>query len=249
MLVLARRAVGPAALAQFQFAQLEVLLEVPPLGLSRLAILGLGPDCPPPVQKRPVRPDTLLIEDRLRRRRISELSEWVRTSSVGELGDNGEEPVEVSGEARAGRFRATGKLLVVWDQPQECVNCLPLVGWVLGIRGKYTGPHSQGSQFFVGDTPQRLPVQQGADVLVRGAERGPGRPGRGSPWLGPRRSRARPATVSRPDAERPARGGRLPSTRSTRPRRSRGARAGQPPGARPRRASVAAAGDGRAPER
>ena len=62
--MLAGRAVGTAALAELQFPELEVLLELASLLLGRFAVLGRWPECPPVVEERPVGADELFIEDR-----------------------------------------------------------------------------------------------------------------------------------------------------------------------------------------
>jgi hypothetical protein len=51
MLVPARGAVGPAALAKFELAGLEVLQEISPFLLGGLAVLAFGTHCAAPVQE------------------------------------------------------------------------------------------------------------------------------------------------------------------------------------------------------
>jgi hypothetical protein len=67
--------VGAAAGPEGDLAPLEVLLELAPFLVGRLAVLGLGPDGPALVEECPVTADEIVLEDGLWRSQVSELSE------------------------------------------------------------------------------------------------------------------------------------------------------------------------------
>jgi len=62
--VFAGGAVGASALAEFELAELEVLVEFLPLLVGRLAVLGLGSEGPSLVEERAVGADQFVLEDR-----------------------------------------------------------------------------------------------------------------------------------------------------------------------------------------
>ena len=62
--VLAGGAVGPAARTQFQFSQLEMLLEVLPFLIGGLAVFRFRSGCSPLVEEPAVGADQFVLEDR-----------------------------------------------------------------------------------------------------------------------------------------------------------------------------------------
>jgi hypothetical protein len=77
----ARRSVGPAAVAEFELAEMEMLLELRPFGVGRFAILLAGAHRSAPVDEGAVVADEVILEDRKWRNQILEVSEWVLGST------------------------------------------------------------------------------------------------------------------------------------------------------------------------